>query len=108
MNTQYKDKFEDLINNKIFYIFNDYELIEFLYYSNNIKNDENNKKELKEYLNNLIYKLRQLKNIYKENRNNIPKDEIGKITSDYDYRYPILVIINRNIDLFEIIINYLN
>jgi len=43
MNTQYKDKFEDLINNKIFYIFNDYELIEFLFYSKNIK-DNNDKK----------------------------------------------------------------
>ena len=107
MNTQYKDKFEDLINNKIFYIFNDYELIEFLYYSNNIKNDENNKKELKEYLNNLIDKLLQLKNIYNDNRIK-QQDEIGKITTAYDYRYPLLVIINKNIELFNIINNYLN
>lgn len=55
MNTLYKDKFEDLINNNIFYIFNEYELIELFNYIIFIKEHSltDKKEKFKEYKTNL-------------------------------------------------------
>jgi len=97
MNTQYKDKFEDLINNKIFYIFNDYELIELYNYIIFIKEHSltDKKEKFKEYETNLqIQYGKMISNINLYNE----KKEINDIYNK----------INLNSKFFYFLSNYLN
>lgn len=97
MNTQYKDTFEDLINNKIFYIFNDYELIKLFNYIIFIKEHSltDKKEKFKEY--ETILQIQYGKmisniNLYKE------KNEINDIYNK----------INLNSKFFYFLSYYLN